>query len=57
MDHWGYSMLSAVEVLSEMVAIGFEMPKNAFTSLIKGGPHLLAPTVIIFSFKIRRVVI
>ena len=50
MDHWGYSMLSAVEVLSEMVAIGFGMPKNTFTSLIKGGPHLLAPTVIIFSF-------
>jgi isopenicillin N synthase-like dioxygenase len=45
MDHWGNSMLSSVQVLSQMVAIGFGLPKDAFISRIQNGPHLLAPTV------------
>ena len=45
MDYWGTCMLSAVEVLSQMVAIGFGLPSDAFTSRIQNGPHLLAPTV------------
>ncbi|TXG55804.1 hypothetical protein EZV62_017117 [Acer yangbiense] len=44
MDSWGYKMISAVEVVAEMAAIGFGLPKDAFTSLMKQGPHLLAPT-------------
>lgn len=44
MDSWGSKMISAVEVAAEMAAIGFGLPKDAFTSLMKQGPHLLAPT-------------
>ncbi|KAJ8444504.1 hypothetical protein Cgig2_028319 [Carnegiea gigantea] len=44
MDSWGSKMISAIEVVAEMAAIGFGLPKDAFTSLMKQGPHLLAPT-------------
>ncbi|KAL2924744.1 Protein LIM1 [Bienertia sinuspersici] len=44
MDSWGFKMISAIEVVAEMAAIGFGLPKDAFTSLMKQGPHLLAPT-------------
>ncbi|KAK7314289.1 hypothetical protein VNO77_39504 [Canavalia gladiata] len=44
MDSWGYKMIAAIEVVAEMAAIGFGLPKDAFTSLMKLGPHLLAPT-------------
>ncbi|XP_010695389.2 uncharacterized protein LOC104908034 [Beta vulgaris subsp. vulgaris] len=44
MDSWGLKMISAIEVVAEMAAIGFGLPKDAFTSLMKQGPHLLAPT-------------
>ncbi|OIW07966.1 hypothetical protein TanjilG_20067 [Lupinus angustifolius] len=44
MDSWGYKMISALKVVAEMAAIGFGLPKDAFTSLMKQGPHLLAPT-------------
>ncbi|KAH9302176.1 hypothetical protein KI387_013759, partial [Taxus chinensis] len=44
MNKWGYKMISAVEVVSEMAAIGFGLSKDSFTSLMREGPHLLAPT-------------
>ncbi|GER51784.1 2-oxoglutarate (2OG) and Fe(II)-dependent oxygenase superfamily protein [Striga asiatica] len=44
MDSWGFKMISAIEAVSEMAAIGFGLQKDAFTSLMKQGPHLLAPT-------------
>ncbi|XP_077210389.1 uncharacterized protein LOC143845866 [Tasmannia lanceolata] len=44
MDSWGSKMISAIEAVAEMAAIGFGLPKDAFTSLMKMGPHLLAPT-------------
>ena len=44
MNKWGSNMLSAIEVLSEMIAIGFDLPVNTFKDLLKYGPHLLAPT-------------
>ncbi|XP_078443458.1 2-oxoglutarate (2OG) and Fe(II)-dependent oxygenase superfamily protein [Wolffia australiana] len=44
MDSWGLKMISAVEVVAEMAAIGFGLEKDAFTALMKEGPHLLAPT-------------
>ncbi|KAL8495951.1 hypothetical protein ACS0TY_019902 [Phlomoides rotata] len=44
MDSWGYKMISAIEVVAEMAAVGFGLQKDAFTSLMKQGPHLLAPT-------------
>ncbi|EEF49197.1 uncharacterized protein LOC8287550 [Ricinus communis] len=44
MDSWGHKMISAIEAVAEMAAIGFGLPKDAFTSLMKQGPHLLAPT-------------
>jgi isopenicillin N synthase-like dioxygenase len=44
MNNWGNHMHRAVYTVAEMAAIGFGLPADAFTSLSKGGPHLLAPT-------------
>jgi isopenicillin N synthase-like dioxygenase len=44
MESWGKKLLEAGITLSEMAAIGFGLPKNTFTDLLKFGPHLLAPT-------------
>ncbi|KAF5782654.1 putative oxoglutarate/iron-dependent dioxygenase, isopenicillin N synthase [Helianthus annuus] len=44
MNSWGYKLLSAVEAVAEMAAVGFGLPKDAFTNLMKNGPHLLSPT-------------
>jgi isopenicillin N synthase-like dioxygenase len=44
MDSWGDKMLAAVEAAAQMAAIGFGLPRNAFSSLMAQGPHLLAHT-------------
>lgn len=44
MNTWGSLMLQGVEAVAEMIAIGFNMPRNTFTELARFGPHLLAPT-------------
>jgi isopenicillin N synthase-like dioxygenase len=44
MNMWGNKMLAATHTLSTMSAIGFDLPEDAFTSRMEGGPHLLAPT-------------
>ena len=44
MNSWGGHMLDAVHILSEMVAIGFKMPRETFRDMTQLGPHLLAPT-------------
>ncbi|XP_068637359.1 uncharacterized protein [Aristolochia californica] len=35
MDSWGHKMISAIEAVAEMAAIGFGLPKDSFTSLMK----------------------
>ncbi|KAL0397536.1 UNVERIFIED_CONTAM: hypothetical protein Scaly_0202000 [Sesamum calycinum] len=35
MDSWGYKMISAIEAVAEMAAVGFGLQKDAFTSLMK----------------------
>lgn len=37
-------MISTVELVAEMAAIGFDLPHDSFTSRMKKAPHLLAPT-------------
>lgn len=44
MDTWGGLMLGSLKTLSEMIAVGFDMPPNTFTDMMENGPHLLAPT-------------
>jgi len=44
MDKWGGSLHTAVNTIAEMAAIGMSIPKDTFTSRMKGGAHLLAPT-------------
>jgi len=44
MDHWGGLMLSAVTTCAEMAAVGFRLPRDALSSMMREGPHLLAPT-------------
>lgn len=44
MEGWGEKLMGAVEAVAQMAAIGFGLPHDSFTSLMKNGPHLLAPT-------------
>lgn len=44
MNTWGNSMLTAVSDISRVIAVGLNLPENAFTNLTRFGPHLLAPT-------------
>jgi len=44
MNTFGSLMLASIHTVSEMAAIGLGFEKDAFTSLMKYGPHLLAPT-------------
>ena len=44
MDGWGARMLASVSTVAEVVARGLCLPPDAFTSRMRLGPHLLAPT-------------
>jgi len=44
MDRWGGLMLQSIHTIAEMAAVGFGLPADNFTKLMKYGPHLLAPT-------------
>jgi isopenicillin N synthase-like dioxygenase len=44
MNTWGNNMINAVYTVAEMAAIGFDLPADSFTSLLRYGPHLLGPT-------------
>ncbi len=44
MDNWGSLMLGAVTTCAEMAAVGFSLPRDAFSRLMVDAPHLLAPT-------------
>lgn len=44
MDSWGASLLGAARSVAELAALGFGLSRDAFTSRMEGGPHLLAPT-------------
>lgn len=44
MNKWGDQMITADFLAAEMAAIGMGLDKDTFTSRMKGGPHLLAPT-------------
>jgi len=44
MNLWGSLMFTSVSTVAEMTAVGFGLDRNAFSSLMKSGPHLLAPT-------------
>jgi isopenicillin N synthase-like dioxygenase len=49
MNTWGGKLLQAVLNVAEMAAEGFGLPQDAFTSRMKYGPHLLAPTATDFN--------
>ena len=44
MDTWGQLMLQSVTTCAQMAAVGFGLPRDALSSLMELGPHLLAPT-------------
>ena len=44
MNQWGTLMLGCTTTVSEMLAVGLDLEKDAFSSRMKKGPHLLAPT-------------
>jgi isopenicillin N synthase-like dioxygenase len=44
MDNWGALLLETAITVAEMCARGLGLPVDTFTSLMKYGPHLLAPT-------------
>jgi len=44
MDTWGSKLLGTAFTIAEMAAVGFGLPHDAFTGVMRFGPHLLAPT-------------
>ncbi|KAG6003949.1 hypothetical protein E4U21_001576 [Claviceps maximensis] len=44
MNRWGNCMKDAVSKVSEMTAVGLDLPAEYFSDAGKYGPHLLAPT-------------
>jgi len=44
MNKWGNKLIEAVKVISEMAAVGMDIPKTSFSKHLDGGAHLLAPT-------------
>ena len=44
MDDWGATLLAAAEAVAELAALGAGLPRDAFSSRMRGGAHLLAPT-------------
>ena len=44
MDLWGGKMLNALEVVAEMLAVGYGLPVGTFRDMMQQAPHLLAPT-------------
>lgn len=44
MNKWGNMMIEACFTAGEMAAIGMGLQADTFTSRMRGGPHLLAPT-------------
>ena len=44
MNNWGALLLEIATTVAEMCARGFGLPADTFTSIMKYGPHLLAPT-------------
>jgi len=44
MDGWGNKLLTALHTALELLAMGLGLPKDAITSLMEQGPHLLGPT-------------
>lgn len=44
MNNWGEKLLGTVKTVSEMAAVGFNLPADTFTSKMHCAPHLLAPT-------------
>ncbi len=44
MDGWGWKLMRAALAVAELLAIGLGLEKDAFTELMQGGAHLLAPT-------------
>jgi len=43
-DGWGNKTLDALHGVAEMLAMGFDLDRSAFTDMMHLGPHLLAPT-------------
>ena len=44
MDGFGGKMLSSCEIAAKMAAIGYKLPENTFSDMMRYGAHLLAPT-------------
>jgi len=44
MNGWGEAILNTVKTVSQMAALGFDLPANTFTDKMNCAPHLLAPT-------------
>ena len=57
MTTWGNKMLAAVHTVSQMAAVGFGLPADAFTERMAYGPHLLAPTGTPCLYRYRAMVI
>jgi len=44
MNKWGGKLLTAINTIAEMAAVGMGVERDTFTKRMEGGAHLLAPT-------------
>jgi isopenicillin N synthase-like dioxygenase len=44
MDKWGSLMMNCIRSVTEMLAIGLDLPSDCLLNKLENGPHLLAPT-------------
>ena len=44
MDAWGGRLLDVALAVAELLAVSYGLPHDAFSELLREGPHLLAPT-------------
>lgn len=44
MDAWGVKLLAALKKTADLLALGLQLPKDTFSTLMQDGPHLLGPT-------------
>ena len=44
MDSWGTGLRNACFTVSEMLALGYDLPRDELRKRLENGPHLLAPT-------------
>lgn len=50
-NHWGQALTQSIETIARMLAVSYGLPENAFSRLLEGATHILAPNGIRLDLK------